>query len=120
MRRQSAGRRRGAFDRNRDHIDIEQYGKIGGYDLQQLLETRCGEDRDRRLVHPALACQIAAAGGNQGTVFEVYSRQVAAQPLDVEMLEIDDMLAELPARRAQQAQRIGMTIEEIGMAAQIV
>ena len=46
-------------------------------------------------------------------------RQLLAQPLDMEMLEIEHALAKLAARRPQQTQRLGMSLEEIGMAAQI-
>ena len=65
-----AGRRGGALDPDRDDIDIEQHGEIGRHDLQQLLEAGRGQDRQRRLVHPALARQIAPAGGEQRAVLE--------------------------------------------------
>ena len=113
------GRGGGALDPDRDDVDIEQHGEIGRHGLQQLLEAGGGEDRQHRLVHPALACQSAAAGGDQGAVFEVEPRQVLAQPLDMEMLEIEHPFAELAARRPQQAQRLGVLLEKIGMAAQI-
>ena len=51
-----------------------------------------GEDRERRLVDAALARQIAAARGKQGAVLESDPRQLAAQPLDLEMLEIPNHL----------------------------
>ena len=44
---------------------------------------------------------------------------VVAQPFEHEMLEIEDAVAELAARRAQQAQCLGMPVEKIGMTAQI-
>src|SRR5204863_930359 len=68
---------------------------------------------------PALACQIAATRGNQRTMLLVDPRELAAQPLDHEMLEIEDPFADLARRRAQQAQRLGMTIEKIGVLFQI-
>ena len=52
-------------------------------------------------------------------MFEIEPRQVLAQPLDMEMLEIEHALAKLAARRAQQAQRLGVLIEEIGVTAEI-
>ena len=97
---------------DRHDIDIEQHGEVGGHDLQQLLEARRGEDRQHRLVHPALAREIAAAGRDQGAVLDIEPGQVAAQPLEQEMLEIDHPVADLAARRAQQAQRLGMLRRE--------
>ena len=46
-------------------------------------------------------------------------RQLAAQPLDLEMLEILHPLAKLADRAAQQTQRFGMVGQEIGVPAEI-
>ena len=52
-------------------------------------------------------------------MLEIDARQLTAQPLDHEMLEIDNLLADLARRCAQEPQRLGMTVEEIGMLFQI-
>src|SRR6202041_989610 len=92
---------------------------VGGDDLQKLTEARRSEDGQRRLVDPALARQIAAADRDQVAVFEIDSVDLAALALVEEMLEIDHAVADLAGRRMQQAQRLGMLIEEIRVAAQI-
>src|SRR5260221_1874713 len=48
-----------------------------------------------------------------------HAGDVAAQPLDHKMLEIVDVLAKLARRRTQQAQRLGMAVEKVGMIAEI-
>ena len=45
----------------RDDIDIDQDGEIGGDDLQQMLEACRLQHRQRGFVHPALAGEVAAA-----------------------------------------------------------
>ena len=52
-------------------------------------------------------------------MFERDPRQLVAQPLDLEMLEIPHPFAKLADRTAQQAQRLGMAGQEIGMPAEI-
>jgi hypothetical protein len=52
-------------------------------------------------------------------VLERDPRQLVAQPLDLEMLEILHPVAKLADRAAQEAQRFGMAGQEIGMPAQI-
>ena len=82
----------------------------------KVLEARRREDRQRRLVHPALARQIAAAGRDQGPVLVVQPDEIAALPLEQEMLEIERRRRRF--RRvggAQQPQRFGMPVEEIGV-----
>jgi hypothetical protein len=52
-------------------------------------------------------------------MFERDPRQLAAQPLDLEMLKILHPFAQLAGRAAQQAQRLGMAGQKIGMPAEI-
>ena len=111
---ETAGRRGVVLDPDRDDIDIKQHGQIGRDDLQELLEAGGCQDRDRRLVRAALAGQIASARGKQRAVLERDPRQLAAQPLDLEMLEILHPLAQPARRTAQQAQRLGMEGQKSG------
>ena len=93
--------------------------KIGGHDLQQVLEARGAQHRQHRLVHPALAREIAAARRDQALVLVLQPSQIVAQPLEHEMLKIEHPVAVLPGRGAQQPQRVGMAVEKIGMLAQV-
>src|SRR4029078_11996487 len=55
----------------------------------------------------------------QGAVLEIDARQLTAQPLDHEMLKVENPLADLARRDAQQTQRLWVTLDEIGMLLQI-
>src|SRR5665213_2646976 len=107
------------LDRDGDDIDIEQHREVGGDDLQELPEARRREDRERRLVHPVLARQIAAADGDQMAVFGVEPRQFTALALVEETLEIDNAVADLAAGWPQQPHRLGVRLEKVGMPAKI-
>ena len=119
VQRQPGGPCRRAFDAEGHDVDIDQHGEVGRDDLQQMLEARRLQHRQRRLVHAALAGEVAAAQRDQVLLLVLHPLQVAAQALEHEMLEIEHAVAVVAARRAQQVQRVGMVFEKIRMLAQI-
>ena len=54
-KRQPCRMRRGALDPDRHDIDVEQHRKVRRCDLQQRFSAARRENRNRRLVNPALA-----------------------------------------------------------------
>ena len=83
-------------------IDVDQDREVGGDDLQQMLETQRLQHRQRRLVHAALAGEVAAAQCDQVPVLVLHPLQVVAQAFEHEMLKIEYAVAVAAARRAQQ------------------
>ena len=119
MHRQAGGSRGGAFDAKGDDVSIDQHGEVGGDDLQQMLEARSLQHRERGFVHAALADEVAAAQSDQAFVLVLQPAEIMAQAFEHEMLEIEHPIAGRPARRTQQVQRVGMAFKEIRMVAQI-
>ena len=68
-----------------------------------MLEARSSQHRQNGLVDPALAGKIAAARRDQAFLLVLQPREVAAQSLQHEMLEIEDALAGEPGGSAQQS-----------------
>ncbi len=111
--------RRRAFDAEGHDVDVDQDREVGRNDLQQVLKAQRLQHRQRRLVHAALAREVAAAQRDQGFLLVPHPLQVAAHALEHEMLKVEHVLAVVAARRAQQMQRVGMFFEKIRVLAQI-
>src|ERR1700758_5425155 len=91
-------------------VDVDQHGEVGGDNLQQVLETWSPQHRQRGFVHTALARKITAARRDQALLLVLQTGEIAAQSLQHEMLEIEDVVAGEPAGGAQQSQRIGVAV----------
>ena len=117
--RQPGCPRRRALDAEGDDIGIDQHRKVGGDDLQEMLKAGGFQHPQRRLVHAALAGEVAAAQRDQVFVRVLNLFEIAAQAFEHEMLKVEHAVAAVAAGGAQQMQSVGMPFEKIGIFPQI-
>jgi hypothetical protein len=119
MQRKPRRPRSRALDPERHDVDIDQHREVGRHDLQQMFEARSAQHSQHRLVHAALAHEIAAARRDQSLLLVLEPGEIMAEPLEHEMLKIEHPVASWASRRAQQPQSVGVAVEKVGMLAQI-